>query len=213
MQRNTIDLRYLYVSPVVSGSKATIHQLLEMILSLPNLRFCRLRLGISMSPLPLKPPSKSPMEDLRLIGMNEQCSIDRLFVLTQYLPSLKSLHIIANQLNFTSTTLSNICTASISNLTLNLNQFNFLFFQLTSFILALTPYVQELTIICRTPLEDLTHLNPWEWLAFIQSVHHLRKLTLGLTRGRTINQQTWDKNCQTLTKLTTKYHIHFQIGT
>ncbi len=211
-QQNTSHLRYLNISSVVSGDKKCIHQLLEMIISLPNLQICRLRLGISMSPIQLKISSKSPIKNLRLFGINENCSIDRLILLLQHLPCLQSLHIIANQLNCVSKINTKfIFTAPISNFILNIHQFNVPFIQFTNFILTLTPCVQELTIICRTPLENLNYLNHQEWILFIQSSPNLKKLTLNIDRISTINEQIWEKNCQKLTKLMTENHIAIQI--
>jgi hypothetical protein len=199
----------------VSGSKKSMHQLLEMIISLPNLQICRLRLGISMSPIQLKISSKSPMKNLRLNGMNENCSIDRLIVLLEHLPCLQSLHIIANQLNIVSTTNTKTissCTVPISMFTLNINQFNIPFGQFSNAIVTLTPYVEELKIICRTPLENLTYLNHREWILFIRSLPNLKKMTLEISRTSAIDEQKWDKNCQKLTKLMTENHIILRIG-
>jgi hypothetical protein len=212
-QQNTTHLRYLNISSLVSGNKKYLHQLLEMIISLQNLQQCRLRLGISMSPCLLQITSKSPMKDLRLIAMNENCATNRLIILLQYLPCLQSLHIIANQLNLTPMTDSaNVCIAPISSFTLNLHQWNVSLLELTRFILTLTPHVQELKIICRTPLENLTYLNPEEWILFVQSLPNLEKLTLGIDRRNDIDEQIWTKSCQKLTKLISRYHITFRIG-
>jgi hypothetical protein len=165
-----------------------------------------------MSPIQLKISSKSSIKKLRLIGINEHCSTDRLSVLLQHLPCLQSLHIIANQLNFVSKTNTEIIsTAPISNFILNIHQFNVRFVEFSNFISTLTPCVQELTIICRASLENLTYLNHQEWIPFIQSLPNLKKLTLNISRTRTINEQTWEKNCQELTKLMTKNHIAIQI--
>lgn len=212
-QQNTTHLRYLNISSLVSGNKKYLHRLLEMIISLPSLQQCRLRLGISMSPLPLQITAKSSMKDLRLIAMNENCVANRLVLLLQYLPCLQSLHIIANQLNLTPVNNSpSVCTTPISSFTLNLNQWNVPLVELTHFILILTPYVQELKIICRTPLENLTYLNHDEWIMLIQSLPNLEKFTLGIGRQSEFDEQIWTKSCQKLTKLLTRYHITFQIG-
>jgi hypothetical protein len=153
------------------------------------------------------------MKDLRLIAMNENCVANRLVLLLQYLPCLQSLHIIANQLNLTPVNNSaSVCTAPISSFTLNLNQWNVPLVELTHFILILTPYVQELKIICRTPLENLTYLNHDEWIMLIQSLPNLEKFTLGIGRQSEFDEQIWTKSCQKLTKLLTRYHITFQIG-
>jgi hypothetical protein len=184
-----------------------------MIISLSNLQKCYLRLGISMSPIQLNISLKSPIKNLRLIGMEENCITDRLIVLLQYLPYLQSLHIIANQLNFNSTIKTKIIpgTNPISIFILNIKQFNVPFVQFANFILTLTPYVQELTIICRTPDENLTYLQHLEWISLIKLLSNLQKLTLRIYRANTINEQLWNKNCEQLTKIMTNSHIVLRI--
>lgn len=190
-----------------------MHKLLEMIISLLNLQICHLRLGISMSPIPLKISSKSSIKNLRLNGIYENCFTDRLINLLQYLPYLQTLHIIANQLQFVSkTNLKNISDiVSISSFTLNINQLIGSLVQLTNFILFLTPCVQELTIIFRNPVQDLTYLDYREWMTFIKSLHNLVKFTLNIRCTNEINEQIWNKKCQLLTKLMTNNHIVFRI--
>jgi hypothetical protein len=207
-------LRYLHISPVVSGDKKFLHKLLEMILSISNLQTCYLRLGISMCSNQLQIPSKSPIKTLRLIGMNENCSVDRLIILLQHLPCLQSLHIVANQLNFFPTTNGKniFCTNTISSFTLNINEFSISFVQLTDFILTLTPYVQELKIICRTPVQNFSYLNHRDWVVFIKALSNMKKLTLDIYRPNEIDKETWDKRCQMLTKVMTKNRIDFQFS-
>jgi hypothetical protein len=207
-------LRYLSISPVISGDKKYLHRLLEMILSIPNLQTCRLRLGISMCLNQLKLPSTSPIKHLRLTGMNEICFIDRLILLIQHLPCLQSLHIVANQLNFVPTTNAKnmFCTVPISIFILNINELIISFVQFTDLILTLTPYVQELKIICRTLVQNLDYLNHRNWLIFIKSLPNLKKLTLDICRNTGIDEQIWDKRCQILTKLMTKNRIALRIG-
>jgi hypothetical protein len=209
-QENTTHLRYLNISSIVSGDKKALHQLLEMIISRPCLETCRIRLGISMSPIQLKSSSKSPIKSLRLIGKNENCSTDRLMMLLQHLPELQSLHIIANQLNFTST--NNICTAPISNFILNIHQFNISFVHFIHFISNLTPDVEELKVICRTPLENMAYLDYREWIMFIALLPNLKKMTLDISRATQINEQIWERNCQQLIKLMTSNRIVLHIG-
>jgi hypothetical protein len=173
-----------------------MHQLLEMIISLPNLHICSLRLGISMCSVQPSVSLKSPIKNLRLTGMNEICFTNRLMILLQHLPCLQSLHIIANQLNFI----------------LNINEFIVPIVQFTNFILNLTPYVQELKIICRTPIQNLIYLDHQEWIKLIKSLPNLKELTLDIRRTNDIDEKTWDKSCQLLTKLMTINHIVLRIG-
>ncbi len=213
-QQNTSHLRYLNISPIVSIDKKSMHQLLEMIISLPNLQICSLRLGIVMCFVQPSVSLKSPIKNLRLTGMNEPCFTNRLMILLQHLPCLQSLHIIANQLNFMSTIkLDDIsCTAPISIFILNINEFIVPIVQFTNFILNLTPYVQELKIICRTPIQDLTYLDHREWIKLIKSLPNLKELTLDIRRTNDIDEKIWDKRCQLLTKLMTINHIVLRIG-
>lgn len=215
LEQNLTHLRYLNISPLVSGQKKLTHKLLEMILSLPELETCHLRLGISMPPNPLTISSKNSIKYLRLTGINENCMTDRIGPLLQYLPNLQSLHIIANQLNFNSTINTNITssTAPISIFSLNIKQFIVPLIQFLNFIPITTPNVQELTIICRTPLDDLTYLNHQVWISFIYLLPSLKKLTLRISRSNTIDEQIWSRDCQKLTKWITKNRVILQLGT
>lgn len=211
-QQNTTHIRYVHISSVISGDKIHLHQLLELVLSLPNLRKCHLRLGIGLCSDSLTISQKSPMKYLQLNGANEFCRTDRLIELLEYLPYLQTLHIIANQLNIISTNVipSNI---SISHFILNINEFNVSLIQFLTFISILTPNIEELTILCRTPLNDISYLNHREWIAFIHSLPNLKKLTLKLSRSNTIDEQIWTKTCEKLTKFLTKTFILSQITT
>ncbi|CAF1276754.1 unnamed protein product [Rotaria sordida] len=212
-QQNSTYLRYLNISSIVSGDKIMMHQLLEIILSLSNLQTLRLGLRMSMSPIQLRISSKSPIKNLKLIGLNENFFIDRLIILLQYLPYLQSLHIITNQINFISTkNTDNIsCTNSISSFTLNIHEFIVSFVQFTNFILRIIPYVQELKIICRSPVQNFDYLNHREWIMFIQSLPNLKKIILDISRNNDIDEQIWNKKCQMLIKLMIKNHIILQI--
>jgi hypothetical protein len=95
---------------------------------------------------------------------------------------------------------------------LNINEFIVPIVQFTNFILNLTPYVQELKIICRTPIQDLTYLDHREWIKLIKSLPNLKELTLDIRRTNDIDEKIWDKRCQLLTKLMTINHIVLRIG-
>ncbi|CAF1216010.1 unnamed protein product [Rotaria sp. Silwood1] len=210
-EQNSIHLRYLNISSIVSGNKILLYQLLEKILLLSNLQICHLRLGISMSTNQLQISSKSSIKNLKLIGTYENLFIDRLIILLQYLPYLQSLHIITNQINFSST--KNICClVPISNFTLNISEFNISFVQLTNFLLCVTPNVQEFKIICRNSIQNINYLNYQEWKIFIQSLSYLKKLTLDIHRSNNIDEQIWNKKCEILNNLMIENHIILHIG-
>jgi hypothetical protein len=135
-------------------------------------------------------------------------------ILLQHLPCLQSLHIVANQLNFFPTTNGKniFCTNTISSFTLNINEFSISFVQLTDFILTLTPYVQQLKIIYRTPVQNFSYLNHRDWVVFIKTLSNMKKLTLDIYRPNEIDKETWDKRCQMLTKVMTKNRIDFQFS-
>ncbi|CAF2713658.1 unnamed protein product [Rotaria sp. Silwood2] len=213
-QKNSTHLRYINISSIVSGDKILLHQLLEMILSLSNLRTCRLCLGISMSPIQLRFSSKSSIKNLKLIRIYENFFIDRFIILLQCLPYLQSLHIIANQINFSSTKNTNniYCTVPISSFTLNINKVNVSFVQFTNFMLCVTPYLQDLNFICRTSVQNLNYLNHREWMIFIQSLPNLKKVTLDIYPSNDIHEQIWNKKCQILVDLMIKNHIILRIG-
>jgi hypothetical protein len=118
-----------------------------------------------MSAIPFKTSSKSSITNLSLIGMHESCFVNRLTVLLQYFPYLHSLNIVAHHLDFPlgTTTKKNLnSTIPILSFTLNVNDLHVPFAQFSSFIMdIMTPHIEELTIISRTALEDLTYLDRW----------------------------------------------------
>ena len=212
VQESSAHLRFIHVSSVVSGNKKTLHHLLEMIISLPKLRTCRLRLGIAMSSFPFTISSTSPMENLKLLGKNEHCNTNRLTNLLSYLPCLQSLHIIADELNSTpESTINDVIKAPISNFILNLSLWNTSLTELHRFITMITPRVEQLTLISRSSIANHDHLNHLIWLEFVQSLPCLQKLTLIIHRDTTLDEQIWDKHCRLLTKRLIKQGITFHI--
>ena len=213
VQASSTSLRYIHVSSITSGTKRCMHELLETIISLPNLQSCRLRLGISMSPLPLTVSSTSPVKDLRLMGKNEHCSVDRLITLLSYFPCVQSFHITTNQLiDFPeSSPPANMIQSPISNFILDLKQWNIPLSQLMNFITMITPQVKELKLICRTPIDNRDYLKHFLWTDFIQSLYYLRNFTLVIHRNSTFDEQIWNRNCQILTKQLIKHGINFHL--
>lgn len=212
VQESSAHLRFIHVSSLVSGNKKTLHHLLETILSLPKLRTCRLRTGIAMSAFPFTISSTSPMEDFKLLGKNEHCTIDRLTNLLSYLPCLQSLQIVASEFNSTAeSTTHPVVKAPISNFILNLNLWNIRLLELHRFISTIAPHVKHLTLISRSPMENVDHLHPLIWPEFVESLHYLQKLTLIIHRHTSVNEQSWDKNCRLLTKRIHKRGITFHI--
>ncbi|CAF3076733.1 unnamed protein product [Rotaria socialis] len=214
IQRNSTYLRYLYISQTISCDKLLTHKFLETILSLQNLQTCSLRLRLCMTPLRIQISSKSSIKNLRLMGTSENCTIDRLIKLLEYLPQLQSLYIIANQLSFISTKSKNneICAVALSSFTLNIKEFIISFVQLTDFIIHVMPFIQELKIVCRTAMQDLNYLNIHDWIKFVKSSPNLKKVTFDVYRGNEIDEQKWNNRCQMLIKSMTLNHITLRIG-
>ncbi|CAF4381361.1 unnamed protein product, partial [Rotaria sordida] len=94
---------------------------------------------------------------------------------------------------------------------LNIHEFIVSFVQFTNFILRIIPYVQELKIICRSPIQNFDYLKHREWIMFIQSLPNLKKIILDISRSNDIDEQIWNKKCQMLIKLMIKNHILLQL--
>lgn len=213
-KKNSIHLRYLNISQVVSGDKLVLHQLLETILSIQYLQICYLRLGIGLSPFPLKRSSKGSIKELRLIGMHENFSFDRLIVLIENLPYLRKLYIVSKKIHFIPEQDGNnsICTVPIVSFTLNINELNIPFTYFTNCIIRAVPYVEEIKIKCRTPLTTLDYLNVHDWINFAKSLSRLCKITIDISRGNAIDEQIWTNKCQSLLKKMVRNHIDLRIG-
>lgn len=208
LQASSTSLRYLHVSSITSGTKQCMHQLLETIISLPNLQSCRLRLGISMSALPLTVSSTSPVKDLRLIGKNENCSIDRLMTLLSYFPCLQSLHIITSQLISSPV---GMIQSPISKFTLDIKEWTISLHELNNFIASIAPQVKEFKLICRSPIENRDYLKSFLRIDFIQTLNYLQNLTLVMHRHSNLDEEFWNKTCETLTKRNNSRGITFHI--
>ena len=198
---------------MVSGEKKNLHALLTMILSLPQLHTCQLRLAIGTSPIPLKSVLNSPIQRLKLIGLTEVCSLDRLSLLLGSLPSLQSLSIVTQKLTWTATpSKSNLnIQVPISTFTLKIQELDIPAYLFLQFVSSVMPQLETLTIVCLLAQPDHSYVDRMQWNVILELRRSLRQVTLMIHRASTVDEHIWNKKCELLGKAFAKRRVALRI--
>ncbi|CAF0880774.1 unnamed protein product [Adineta ricciae] len=195
--RNSLThLRYLNISTKMSINYKMNSVLLQLVLTLPHLQMCSMRLTIATHSCQLSNELQSPMRSLKLLDKKNICFVGQLRNILSHLPNLHSLNITAKQLSLDSVVdKQNIDSyrTEISSLTLYICEFAMPFVQLTEFLSNFAPNLTEFKLTIISSFPDTSCLDYHTWTVFIKSLSKLKTVTLHVTHANDVQERTWKK--------------------